>query len=132
MIKRRTAFVLFYNKNKILLQERGDYSKYGEEYAFFGGGIEEGETPEEALIREIKEELGIEIKNFKLFKKDIIDIKEIGGKIERNFFISSLIDVNNIKVKEGKLALMDFKEGFNLKMIEGDVELIREVYDSLK
>ena len=32
-----------------------------EYYVFPGGGIEEGETPEEAAIREVKEELGIDI-----------------------------------------------------------------------
>lgn len=37
-----------------------------EYYVFPGGGIEEGETPEEAAIREIKEELGIDIEIEKL------------------------------------------------------------------
>ena len=32
-----------------------------EYYVFPGGGIEEGETPEEAAIREVKEELGIDV-----------------------------------------------------------------------
>ena len=32
-----------------------------EYYVFPGGGIEEGETPEEAAVREVKEELGIDI-----------------------------------------------------------------------
>jgi len=34
-----------------------------------GGHVEEGETPEEALVREIKEELDIEIKDYKFYKK---------------------------------------------------------------
>ena len=37
-----------------------------EYYVFPGGGIEAGETPEEAAIREIKEELGIDIEIEKL------------------------------------------------------------------
>lgn len=37
-----------------------------EYYVFPGGGIEEGETPEEAAIREVKEELGIDIEIEKL------------------------------------------------------------------
>jgi len=37
-----------------------------EYYVFPGGGIEDGETPEEAAIREIKEELGIDIEIEKL------------------------------------------------------------------
>ena len=37
-----------------------------EYYVFPGGGIEEGETPEEAAVREVKEELGIDIEIVKL------------------------------------------------------------------
>jgi 8-oxo-dGTP diphosphatase len=35
----------------------------------FGGHIEEGETPEEALIREVKEELDYDLKEFRFFKE---------------------------------------------------------------
>lgn len=42
--------------------KREDYQDY---YTFPGGGLEEGETLEEGTIREIKEELGIEVKVIK-------------------------------------------------------------------
>jgi 8-oxo-dGTP diphosphatase len=34
-----------------------------------GGHIEEGETPEEALVREVKEELDIDLKEYTFYKK---------------------------------------------------------------
>lgn len=39
--------------------KRKDIQEY---YTFPGGGLEEGETPEEGTIREIKEEFGINVK----------------------------------------------------------------------
>jgi len=34
-----------------------------------GGHVEEGETPEEALVREVKEELDIDLKEYSFFRK---------------------------------------------------------------
>ena len=46
--------------NEIFATQRG-YGKYKDWWEFPGGKMEEGETPEQALKREIKEELDAEI-----------------------------------------------------------------------
>ena len=48
---------LFDDAGKVLLQKRGDSGKWG----FPGGAIEIGETPEEAVVRELKEETGLDV-----------------------------------------------------------------------
>jgi mutator protein MutT len=35
----------------------------------FGGHVEEGETPEEALVREVKEEINYDLKDYSFFKE---------------------------------------------------------------
>ena len=60
-----------YNKKtKIFATQRG-YGDYKDGWEFPGGKIEEGETPEAALKREIREELGAEIEVHDLI--DVID-----------------------------------------------------------
>ena len=55
---------IIFNQDKILCVQRGfnKYNYISKKYEFPGGKIEEGETPEQALIRELKEELNIETK----------------------------------------------------------------------
>ncbi|MBP5417954.1 MAG: (deoxy)nucleoside triphosphate pyrophosphohydrolase [Clostridiales bacterium] len=48
------------NGDKILATQRG-YGEYKDGWEFPGGKIEEGETPKEALAREIREELEADI-----------------------------------------------------------------------
>ena len=54
--------IILTHDNKILLQQRPDnWRSFPGYLATFGGKIEAGETPDAALVRELKEELGAEL-----------------------------------------------------------------------
>lgn len=59
---RYVGCLILTSNNKLLLQQRGiDWERYPAALATFGGKIELGETPQQALVRELKEELGAQI-----------------------------------------------------------------------
>lgn len=55
-----TAGVIM-DKDKVLITRRAPKEKHAGGWEFPGGKIEAGETPEECLARELKEELNIEV-----------------------------------------------------------------------
>jgi 8-oxo-dGTP pyrophosphatase MutT (NUDIX family) len=65
-LKKNSVAVIVNANNKILLLKRADDSKIWmpNKWALVGGGIEKGETPQQAVEREILEETKLEIKKF--------------------------------------------------------------------
>lgn len=58
-----TAIALIDSKQRVLLAQRPEGKEMAGLWEFPGGKVHEGETPEEALVREIKEELDLTLKS---------------------------------------------------------------------
>jgi 8-oxo-dGTP diphosphatase len=59
-----SLFILYTSTGQMLLQHRShDAFRLPNYWAFFGGGVEEGESPTEALKREVLEELSYQVQN---------------------------------------------------------------------
>jgi 8-oxo-dGTP diphosphatase len=65
------AIILENDKGEFLLALRDNKSwiPFPNHWDLIGGHVEDGETPEEALVREIKEELDIDLKEYSFYKK---------------------------------------------------------------
>jgi 8-oxo-dGTP diphosphatase len=70
-MKKIAAIILENNKREILLYLRDNKPgiPFPDYWDLIGGHVEEGETPEEALVREVKEELNIDLKDYTFYKK---------------------------------------------------------------
>lgn len=55
--------IIFDEQNRLLLQKRSDCEKWG----FLGGMVEFGESVEEAAVREVKEESGLDVEITSLY-----------------------------------------------------------------
>jgi 8-oxo-dGTP diphosphatase len=65
------TIILENDKGEFLLALRDNKPgiPFPDHWDLIGGHVEDGETPEEALIREVKEELDIDLKEYAFYKK---------------------------------------------------------------
>ncbi len=83
LFPRNVVVVLFYDKElNLLVENRRKNSKVGEEFGFFGGGVEQSETSEQALRRELEEELGYSPKELEYWGRYSFNINFPGSKYD--------------------------------------------------
>jgi 8-oxo-dGTP diphosphatase len=70
VMKEIAQVVIFDRYARLLIYLRDDKPDipFPGHWDFFGGHLEGGETPEQALVREVEEELGVTLKEWKLFR----------------------------------------------------------------
>lgn len=70
-VKQIAQVLLFDRAGRLLIYLRDDNPAipFPNHWDLFGGHMENGETPEQALVREVKEEIGIELKSWHLFRR---------------------------------------------------------------
>lgn len=112
------------HKDKIFATQRG-YGEFKDGWEFPGGKVEEGETPEQALVREIKEELDTKI--------------NVGGLIDTveydypNFHLSMKcywceIQSGDLVLKEHEAAKWLGKDELgSVEWLPADLDLIEEI-----
>lgn len=96
----KVVAAIIQKENKILATKRG-YGEFINMWEFPGGKIESGETKEQALVREIKEELNIEI-NVDKFALDI-------EYQYPNFYL--FMSCFMCSIKDGSIELLEHNDG---------------------
>ncbi len=80
---------LIFRDDRLLIAQRRAESHLGGSWEFPGGKREAGETSEECLVREIREELGVEILVMKLFEEITHEYPE--RSVHLKFFICRIL-----------------------------------------
>lgn len=117
-IKKDDQYLLLY-RNK----EKNDFNKG--KYLGVGGHLEKGETKEQALIREVKEETGLTLLNYHYHAKLLFindDYQEIMHLYSADQFTGELIDCD-----EGQLVWINKEDVLKVPHWEGDQYFLKKM-----
>ena len=140
MNRRNVVVTIFYDRDfNIIVQKRGKHAKIGEKYGFIGGSIEKNETPEQAIKRELLEEVGFVPEKLDYWTNYSFTVQEEGKYkgwlVNIHVFLSPITpEIEKAEITEGeRIIKMDIDEairggGFNL----GDTGFLKKLKNKIK
>lgn len=125
----RVVAAIIIENDKVFATQRG-YGEFKDGWEFPGGKIEPGETPEEAIVREIKEELDTEVEVIELL--DTVEYDYPNFHLSMGCFICK-IKSGDLVLKEHKAAKWLTKDTLgSVEWLPADMGLVREIEKYLK
>ena len=114
--------------NKIFATQRG-YGDFKDGWEFPGGKIEEGETPEAALIREIREELVTDISVDKYLCTVDHDYPKF--HLTMHCYICSVVDGTLTLCEHEAARWLDWEQLWSVEWLPADVEVVKALERTL-
>ena len=122
--------ILYTDDGRVLLQQRDDNPEipYPGYWTFFGGALEAGETPDEAMRRELLEELELQLP-FTYWMDYICPVRsKPGGVTTRNYMYVARLDrpIETLTLHEGQaLRLFTPQEAWGLDLAYAQSVILR-------
>ena len=118
---RKTSLVYLERDGKYLILHRTkkEFDENGDKWIGVGGKFEPGETPDECALREVKEEAGLMMTDFRL-RGLIVFVSDVWGLEYMYLYTSTKWRGRLIDCDEGELVWLDKRELLTKKLWEGD------------
>ena len=115
---------LILQNNKLLICQRPKFKDHPLKWEFPGGKIKKNETSEDALIREINEELSINIFNYNELISYNFNYSDLGKTVFINFYLIKNFRGKILNNFHNQLKWIDIKDIHEYDFLEGDLKII--------
>ncbi len=115
---------LILQNDKLLICQRPNFKEHPLKWEFPGGKIKNHESNEEALIREINEELSINITNCEELISYNFNYKELNKKVFIYFYLVNNFSGNVLNNFHKELKWIEIKDIREYDFLEGDLKII--------
>ena len=126
-MKRKGTSIIFVNDQKqvlLLLRDDKPGIPYPNMWDIPGGHVDKGESPEQCIVREMKEEMDLNLEKFQL-----LSVMEFIDRIEYTFWKKANLDIQSINLHEGqKLKWFTEFEVKNTKLAYGFNEIVDDFF----
>ncbi|HJD46579.1 MAG TPA: (deoxy)nucleoside triphosphate pyrophosphohydrolase [Candidatus Mediterraneibacter norfolkensis] len=124
----RVVAAVIRKDDRIFATQRG-YGEFKDGWEFPGGKIEQGETPQQALVREIREELETEIRVGDLI--DTIEYNYPTFHLSMDCFWCEIVE-GSLELKEHEAAKwLDRESLYTVDWLPADVGLVEKIKNKL-
>lgn len=114
--------------DKIFATQRG-YGDFKDGWEFPGGKVEKGETPEDALIREIREELDVNISVDSFLCTVNHDYPKF--HLTMHCFLCSIINGEPLLLEHEAAKWLDIDSIWTVEWLPADVEVVKSLEKSI-
>ena len=115
---------LIFQNNKLLICQRPKFMDHPLKWEFPGGKIKKDETSEDALIREINEELSINIFNYNELISYNFFYSDLGKTVFINFYLIKNFTGKILNNFHNQLKWIEIKDIREYDFLEGDFKII--------
>ena len=121
---------LIHQNQKILICQRKEEGDHPLKWEFPGGKLKDNENNEEALRRELKEELNLEIVEMSFFDEYLYEYEKLSKKLKLIFFQIFKFEGQIQNKVHQQLKWIDISNLSDYDFLEGDLKIINKLINN--
>lgn len=129
-MKRKGCSIIFIDRERrilLLLRDDVPHIPYPNTWDLPGGHVETGETPSECIVREMKEEIGVALTDFKL-----ASVFDFHDRLEYTYWKRADLNIDEIQLMEGQgLKWFSEEEAAATKLAYGFNRIVADFFDRI-